>query len=134
MFRNRFNAKPQIFHENTGEYLVETMGVKTVHDEIRQIQLAGLKLRVYNSLFQFPTGIESESAISVHPLTDVGLDKLDASIIEKQLLKSHKFRLERSGVEDNTAVLTKQLQEVRDELAQLKSTANVSADTSQVSS
>lgn len=134
MFRNRFNAKPQIFHENSGEYLVETMGVKTVHDEIRQIQLAGLKLRVYNSLFQYPTGIQAESDVSVHPLTDIGLDKLEASMIEKQLLKSHKFRLERSGVEDTTAVLEKQLEEVRNELAQLKNTTPPSTDTPQVSS
>lgn len=134
MFHCRFKTKPLIYHENSGEYLVETMGVKTVHDEIRQIQLAGLKLRVYNSLFQYPTGIQTESDVSVHPLTDIGLDKLEASMIEKQLLKSHKFRLERSGLEDNTAVLEKQLDEVRNELAQLKGTAISSTETPQVSS
>lgn len=100
--RTKYDNIPLNPHKNTGEYLVETIGVKTVQQEVQELMLAGQRLDVIKKdMYQY---VGNVTAPQVHPLTDMGLNELDATDLVKKLLQTYDKRRERHGLSEKERI------------------------------
>lgn len=100
--RTKYDNIPLIPHQNDGEYLVETIGVKTVQQEVQELMLAGQRLDVIKKdMYQYVGNISNPQ---IHPLTDLGLNELDATDLVKKLLQTYDKRRERHGLSEKERI------------------------------
>lgn len=100
--RTKYDNIPLIPHKNSGEYLVETIGVKTVQQEVQELMLAGQRLDVIKKdMYQYVGNVVKPE---IHPLTDLGMNELDATELVKKMLMTYDKRRERHGLSEKERI------------------------------
>lgn len=100
--RTKYDNIPLNAHKNSGEYLVETIGVKTVQQEVQELMLAGQRLDVIKKdMYQYVGNIANPQ---IHPLTDLGMNELDATDLVKKMLMTYDKRRERHGLSEKERI------------------------------